>query len=1706
MIINDRCLATFVFILIFDCTDGSNVSYWDYETVSTASEPYMICGEPAAVVFADVVSGYDIQTGVDITWTEYCQEEVDLYLDYDYTDAYDTNSTINFPPVVGGSGWALLYDGEGDAMRGSLNKIPTDAFTFMWWQQGMEFSFFHDIFNIATKEEQLLTITCEAILDVWVAGVSAVAYDFWTNFHMSNVAFPGSWVHGSISWDSSGEVLTYINGALVATSWLPNDTVLGGRDTVFTVGCICHGGDSGQSCGSFSTQTAFAGMFDEIQLYDYVLSQDQIKTSFAKGKRASPAPILDFSFNTEFGSGGIVRDESGFSSDGLLLGYDVRQLAKYVVRSDDVLDTVYWDLRDAEEGSGPTWVASTVPTIGLGDFVFSVPRDQELAVVLPAMDPDNDTLVWFIEEAPLNGTLYQTIDGVARGDVLTSGMEVSHPGGMVIYVPNQDAFDGTPMREWKLHWNVNPVRDTFVYCVNDTVGHQACSGAFVLQNLPPFARSDHVWIQEDADLVTFFPCFDQDGDLPEVVITAIEGRGYVYDHDYYIMVVPPEDVYPSHNLRAYPHDMLSMRRFPMMYGDEIVDLPFTLGDIGRRVIFSPGADESGEGYTNITYYCTDRFNQRSNVATLFIDVEETNDQPVASDISVTSFEDQTYVIALDAYDLDGDRIHFIVTSIPDSSVGTLYRVNSDLSIGAPISSANVGTDLVQYAVRIITDFDEIVNPAGMVGAPEVYPESGQSVYATEVIYADVLTIEFAYDFYVSEVWVYETKDPGAIVKVTLLTDYMNKEIVVWEGIDIPVIEDQEVRLFKPQFCVVNVPVHIVRLYIDRELTGRQNPTYDAVAMVGSLIESPNLLSNEFVAFTPAPDYYGDVDFTYIAGDCQDESDNARVSMYVRPVNDPPVIVDTANKFSPKCDEAVPLLLDVKDVDSKNLTVKVTDHDEALVFFSSSGDRLAAPFLVGEDELIYICGSDGLVCDEGENFTVSVWAWDGSLSTDGNITMRCSPPPKVETVLLGVLLPLHVRNSTSGAFERNRAGSEALAALDMAIREINNKTDGVSDDLLPITTLKYLFEDTRSNSGTAREGAQDMLAEKVDGVHVTAFFCCENDVLSKDVYTTVSTTKYTLQMSYQTTSPELSSADIYTYFYRTVPSLDDHVQLLVHVLVDMGWERCSVVYEDQTKWMLVAGAFLEEASLRSVDVVRSLQVSSTMARSRLESDLLPLKNTTMIIIFCENVCSEVLDVASSSALNMTGNGQGYTWFTISETLGSPPATWSEAMRGGFYTEICDTQQQGCTDIERPESEGGEVDCDTTVLERWRAQPPICDDIAECMCSNATDARGEHLWRTADGTECLGLSFDTGPSLYSSFLYDSVFAIATALNEIIPSTEATSVSTASLASAIRMIDLNAHTGSLRYSSSGDRGAGVCVNLWNFASPGEIKLTSSWHGAGEGYLTCDDLATQGSLNVSECETLIYATPNQIYPNAFCPDDTYLDADSVSETYKFCLPCAEGLHSYQLDMTYCSSCGDYECPQDDCSAGEYYDALLFDSCGDASDCYCVACPGGTFSPTSGATLCTPCPVGTFAPEKGLSKCVQCGDEAYLDIPGGIECLPCPANTLRKVNTDGTSVDQCICKEGYWTGGRNVTENQGCVDCVDGGYCSGAESAPVPREGYWGDPANPKQFWECDLRDRCLGNFVCERGYDGFLCGECNDDYYEIAHVCYRCASAYAL
>ena len=144
----------------------------------------------------------------------------------------------------------------------------------------------------------------------------------------------------------------------------------------------------------------------------------------------------------------------------------------------------------------------------------------------------------------------------------------------------------------------------------------------------------------------------------------------------------------------------------------------------------------------------------------------------------------------------------------------------------------------------------------------------------------------------------------------------------------------------------------------------------------------------------------------------------------------------------------------------------------------------------------------------------------------------SPTCVPEEVWIGALFPQF--HTAASGYTIDSSGIIRFASFLLALNEINNKTDGVADDLLPNTQLKYKLRDSKRNELASMTAAFDFAGScsNVEDNAVTAVVgaaSSDPSIVAQEVLKHSSV----VQISYSSTSPQLSDGVTFPYFLRTV---------------------------------------------------------------------------------------------------------------------------------------------------------------------------------------------------------------------------------------------------------------------------------------------------------------------------------------------------------------------------------------------------------------------------------------------------------------------------------------------------------------------------------------------------------------------------------------------
>jgi len=128
---------------------------------------------------------------------------------------------------------------------------------------------------------------------------------------------------------------------------------------------------------------------------------------------------------------------------------------------------------------------------------------------------------------------------------------------------------------------------------------------------------------------------------------------------------------------------------------------------------------------------------------------------------------------------------------------------------------------------------------------------------------------------------------------------------------------------------------------------------------------------------------------------------------------------------------------------------------------------------------------------------------------------------------------------------------------MAIKEINNKSDGNFDDLLPNVSIKYSIKRTNGGYFQSVQKAIELTTVAFNKTGIDACIGAQSNTESKAI-AQIFNAFSTIQISYGSTSSSLSYRDPFPYFFRTCISDAAQSLAMANMIYNyFGWRKVSI---------------------------------------------------------------------------------------------------------------------------------------------------------------------------------------------------------------------------------------------------------------------------------------------------------------------------------------------------------------------------------------------------------------------------------------------------------------------------------------------------------------------------------------------------------------------
>jgi len=507
--------------------------------------------------------------------------------------------------------------------------------------------------------------------------------------------------------------------------------------------------------------------------------------------------------------------------------------------------------------------------------------------------------------------------------------------------------------------------------------------------------------------------------------------------------------------------------------------------------------------------------------------------------------------------------------------------------------------------------------------------------------------------------------------------------------------------------------------------------------------------------------------------------------------------------------------------------------------------------------------------------------------------------KPDTFRLGGLFPVFKTEKNDDPFAYDSGGHNRFAGMYIAIQEINDKTDGYYDDLLPDTNISIVFQDSKRDAGVAFFEAFDHTTLAFNGLGVHAVIGAASSGPSANAQLVCAEGKIP-QISYSASSPALSNDVEYPYFARTVASDDFQANVIVDLVYEyFDWNTVATIAGTDLYSTTGIETFQSSAVVSGLEVLGSKSYT-TQSKELFQPDLIEIKDSGVRIIVMFAQAADGLEVIEQAEkLDMFGMDSGFVWI-FSDTMANSDfesliETYGEDLIGTFYVQSASPSGDAYDEyIERLQSISSKLGtCESE------------SDVDTCECSIETDADGNYLWiRDHDvdpdtSEKCVGIDF---PSLtsdsvntYNPYAYDATVLLATAVHRHIEVDGVDEIDPAAIFEHLVNVTLNGITGYIdlgnnaNQNQKGDRLTGLRYDVKNFISLDDsLEIIGDWTPEG-GY--------------SELESAVFPTSDNSQPSA-----TVVPTCAVGEVLpagsQVCLPCEFGSFSKLAGESSCHDC----------------------------------------------------------------------------------------------------------------------------------------------------------------------------------------------------------
>ena len=370
--------------------------------------------------------------------------------------------------------------------------------------------------------------------------------------------------------------------------------------------------------------------------------------------------------------------------------------------------------------------------------------------------------------------------------------------------------------------------------------------------------------------------------------------------------------------------------------------------------------------------------------------------------------------------------------------------------------------------------------------------------------------------------------------------------------------------------------------------------------------------------------------------------------------------------------------------------------------------------------------------------------------------------------VGVMGPLF-----TGTGAVNIPGVHSLAAIYMAIKEINNKTDHVADSLLPNTTIKFALRTPRQNYIEAISASLDLYQSVFGGTGVLAVIgtsATSSSQASAEVF--ASTPKFTIpQISYGAIDASLGDKSVYSYFSRSCPSETTDGRVIANFIHHyFSWNTVTVLSSSDIYGSKTLLSFQDEAYQLGINIEsRYVFWTGQPDFSDILNSIKSSSGIKKIFVFLmkSNDAGNLLEQGYDQGIFISGTQIiGTQYIATTDTWAKmTPSKVRYIMKGVIGVSPIIQEARSSLKFQK-------------FVSRYRSQTASKRTTAQgtILCSKATDNDGTNLYQAyptaaSKTMACAGFDFSTiatdGSNMedMALYAYDATYALAYALHNLI-----------------------------------------------------------------------------------------------------------------------------------------------------------------------------------------------------------------------------------------------------------------------------------------------------------------------------------------------------